>query len=161
MSPISSQRWVRVPSTQRKHSPRTIMRVVALVLVLAAALLFGASIATPRAEAHVWHTKLAASGHHGGTFGPVTLYGGRETRFRYWTARVLEDDGEWDYDWVKFRLVRRDTGTIIRTFGPIYRPTGYLDWTTVAVRLPARGHPYVVRVTCDDARWGFRLQQKY
>ena len=140
---------------------------LALIAAVLLTLMVGLSITAPQAEAATWHTRLSASGHHGRTCGPVTLYGSRETRLKYWTARVwdAEDDaddddgGEWEYDWVKFKLVRSDTGETIKTFGPYYRPTGNLAWHSVAIELPSGSHPYKIRVSCDDARWGFKLQQ--
>jgi len=146
------------------RSMKRLLAMCGLTVALALALLLVASIAAPRAQAATWHTKLSGSGHaESRTFGPVTMYGSRETRLKYWTARVWEadDGGEWEYDWVRFTLVRSDTGATIKTFGPCYSRTGYLNWHTASVRLPAGRHPYKLRVTCDDARWGFRLQQKY
>jgi hypothetical protein len=130
--------------------------IVAVLVTMAAA--------TPSpVQAATWQTELSGSGHHGRTHGPATLSDGRSTRLAFWTARVWdadEDGGEWEYDWVKFRLIRTDTGKTVRTFGPYHHPTGRQDWSTVSVTLPVDG-PYRLRAVCDDARWGFKLQQKY
>jgi len=115
----------------------------------------------PQAQAASWHTKLCGSGHaESRTFGPATMYGSRDARLRHWTARKWEadDGGAWEYDWVRFRLVRSDTGATIKSFGPYYSPTGYQDWHTASVTLPSGGRPYKLKVTCDDACWGFGLQ---
>lgn len=133
------------------------------IAAIALVLMLGAAVAAPQAKAATWHTKLSGSGHaESRTFGPATMYGGRETRFKYWTAKKWDaDDGEWEYDWVKFKLIRSDTGATVKTFGPYYSPTGYQNWHTASVTLPSGGHPYRLKVTCDDARWGFKVQQKY
>ena len=132
-----------------------------MAAMLAIALVLCASVTASRAEAASWHTLKKASGHaESRTYGPVTMYGGRETRLKYWTAKKWDaDDAEWEYDWVKFKLVRSDTGKTVKVFGPYYSPTGYQDWRIATITLPSGGHPYKLRVTCDDARWGFKLQQ--
>jgi hypothetical protein len=145
-------------------NPRRLLTLGGLVALLATVLLLLASVSASQAEAASWHTKLSGSGHaESRTFGPTTMYGSRETRLKYWTAKKwdADDGGEWEYDWVKFKLVRSDTGATLKTFGPFYSPTGYLAWHTASVTLPSGGHPYKLKVTCDDARWGFKLQQKY
>jgi hypothetical protein len=142
---------------------RHVLATGGLVMLAAALLLLLAFASAPQAQAASWHTKLSGSGHaESRTFGPATMYGSRETRLKYWTAKKWDaDDGEWEYDWVKFKLVRSDTGATVKTFGPYYSPTGYQDWHVAGVKLPSGGHPYKLKVTCDDARWGFTLQQKY
>ena len=143
---------------------RQVVAMGGMVMLAAAFLLLLAFASAPQAQAASWHTKLSGSGHaESRTFGPATMYGSRDTRLRYWTARKwdADDGGEWEYDWVKFKLVRSDTGATVRTFGPYYSPTGYQDWHPATVTLPSGGHPYKLKVTCDDARWGFRLQQKH
>lgn len=134
---------------------------------LVAAVLLLATVAPSDAQAATWRTKLSGSGggdHYSKTFGPTKtkLWSARATRLRYWTARHWDaDDREWEYDWVRFRLIRADTGKVVKTFGPYKRPTGLNQWRSVSVKLPAGGHGYKLRAIADDARFGFRLQQKH
>lgn len=140
--------------------------IATLVALLVATMVLLSAIAPAPAEAAAWRTKLsgAAGGdHHSRTYGPTKakLWRDRATRLRYWTARYWDaDDREWEYDWVKFRLVRADTGKVVKILGPFYRPTGLKKWRTVTIKLPKGGHRYKLRAIADDARFGFRLQQR-
>jgi hypothetical protein len=135
-----------------------------LVIVLAAsALLLVATLAAPQAKAATWHTVKAAADHHNRGF-DVRLYPARPPRLKYWTAREWDaddDGGEWEYDWVRFRLIRNDTSSVVKQVGPLYSPTGYKNWHAVGISLPSGVRQYTLKVASDDARWGFRLQQKY
>ena len=144
---------------------RRLLMLGGLASLVVAALALLVVVFPPQAQAAKWHTKLSGSGggdHYSKAYGPKTLRGDRQARLRFWTARVWEaDDREWEYDWVRFRLIRGDTGKTVRTFGPYFRPTSYRNWRSLAVKLPAGGHPYRLQAISDDARFGFRLQQRY
>ncbi len=141
--------------------------IAAGLAALVAAVLSLATVAPPDAQAATWRTKLSRSGggdDYSRTFGPTKakLWRGRATRLRYWTARYWDaDDREWEYDWVRFRLIRADTGKVVKTFGPYKRPTGVNKWRSVSITLPKGGHRYKLRAIADDARFGFRLQQRH
>jgi hypothetical protein len=163
MTILTHQRQATL-AARRTSIRRHVLAVGGLVILAVAFLLLLAFASAPQAQAASWHTKLSGSGHaERRTFGQATMHGGRDTRLKYWTAKKwdADDGGEWEYDWVKFKLVRSDTGATVKTFGPYYSPTGYQDWHTASVSLPSGGVPYKLKVTSDDARWGFKLQQKY
>jgi hypothetical protein len=116
-----------------------------------------------QAQAATWHTVKAGANHHSRTYS-ITLGPSHPTRLKYWTAKVWDaddDGGEWEYDWVKFRLTCRYTGAVVKRVGPLYSPTGYLNWHTAGISVPSGVRNCTFKVTCDDARWGFKLQQKY
>jgi len=66
-----------------------------------------------------------------------------------------------EYDWVRFKLIRVDTGKVVKNFGPYYRPTGVKKWRTVSIKLPKGARRYRLRAISDDARYGFQLQQRH
>jgi hypothetical protein len=133
----------------------------ALVLGLAVAVLLVGALSAPQARAARWHTVKAGADHRDRTY-KVTLDPSHPARLKYMTAPEVDvDDGEFAYDWVRFRLLRKDTSAVVKQVGPLYSPTGALNWRTVGVTLPSGVRKYTFRVTCDDAVWGFRLEQRY
>ncbi|HQG04400.1 MAG TPA: hypothetical protein PK838_08790 [Thermoleophilia bacterium] len=139
-----------------------------LVTLLVATLLLLAALSPAPAEAAKWRTKLAGKGRdnepRGRLYGPTKtkLKRAHATRLRFWTAREWDaDDREWEYDWVRFKLIRVDTGKVVKSFGPYYRPTGVKKWRTVSIKLPKGARRYRLRAISDDARYGFQLQQRH
>lgn len=129
-----------------------------LTLVIAATLVFSPGTATD-AQAATWHNVLNIKCHHDRLFTDVRLYPSRPTRLKYWTN---PDWGETVYGFVTFRLKRSDTGAIVRKVGPIEQPTGQENWrTTSLITLPRGIRSYIFKVRCEDASFGFKLQQKY
>ena len=155
-------------------APRRLPVIVGIAGLVVIALVLLTAVASAPAQAAAWHTKLSGAGHHDGhhakAFGPAKakLWSGRATRLRYWTA-CHDDTGHHDgehhggdaYDWVKLKLIRADTGKVVKTFGPYDRPTGEKHWRSVSIKLPKGGHRYKLRAIADDARFGFRLQQRH
>jgi hypothetical protein len=137
------------------------LAAAALVLGLAVAVSVIGALSAPQARAATWHTVEAGADQQNRKYS-VTLNPSRPTRLKYMTGRVLDiDDGEFKYDWVRFRLIRKDTSEVVKQVGPLYSPTGYQNWHTAGITLPSGVRRYTLRVTCDDALWGFRLQQRY
>lgn len=151
-------------ATRTQEASRRLSAAGGFVALAAAVLVLLVAAFPSQAQAVKWHNKIVGSGHDDcrRTYGPARLQANRATRLAFWTARVWDaDDREWEYDWVRFRLIRTDTGKIVKTFGPYYRPTGYKKWRTVSIKLPAGRRSYRLQAISDDARFGFQLQQRH
>jgi len=151
------------PRGARANAVSRLLVACGLAAAVSVIVLLIASVSASSALAATWQTKISGANHVNRTYS-VTMNPSHPTRLKYWTARKWDaddDGGEWEYDWVKFRLIRNDTSAVVKTVGPLYSPTGHEVWHTFSITLPSGVRNYTLKVTCDDARWGFKLQQKY
>ncbi len=113
-----------------------LLTALSLAAAVAVIVLLIASVSASSALAATWHTKISGANHINRTFS-VAMNPSHPTRLKYWTARKWdadEDGGEWEYDWVKFRLIRNDTSAVFRTAGRCTRPPGMRSGTQSASR---------------------------